>query len=677
MGRKIKFKLNPVPVNQEPTSWVKDGINDIFAHALKNVSPTDKVGVTFSGKNFSVERGSGWLSFRECSKIRASDVWDMISKIFQSNSFGMNTEEFCLAVTSVKLPAGTGNTKKKTNMFNTYEEECIRRRGIVFVKNKDNLCLPWALIIGKSIADKESPSTQKQLQRDIQTSKTQKALQLLVDAKISIPEEGCGIPELRGFQKYFNQYKITVYKYATKGREVIFEGENKTKKINLLYHNNHYNVIKSLTAAFCCGYYCEECHIPYNTRKDHRCQKSCPQCQKTPPCPRTMNEITCDECNRNFRGNSCFDHHKASNSTGKNSVCNILKRCLLCLKSYNGARQHFCMEYFCKQCKTHVEKDHLCYMKPDAKTPHLNSVLYIFYDLESRQEKIVQEEILNAEENVHISEVRLHEPNLCVFQQKCDICIDNMSLQFCQTCKYTLNVIREKEKEENVISRFLKHIFSVRNSFKKVVVLAHNGQSYDHQFILNYILKETHLTPNLIMRGSKIIIMEIGNVRFIDSLNYFPMALSKLPKTFQLSSGLKKGFFPHLFNIKENSNYIGKLPKIEYYSPDTMKSEDREIFYNWYKEHQNDVFKFQQEMLEYCINDVRILTEACLKFRHFFLTQTNVEPFLEAATIASTCNIVFRRNFLQPNTIGLIPKNGYRYIHINIFTINFFFFFLI
>jgi hypothetical protein len=38
------------------------------------------------------------------------------------------------------------------------------------------------------------------------------------------------------------------------------------------------------------------------------------------------------------------------------------------------------------------------------------------------------------------------------------------------------------------------------------------------------------------------------------------MGLSKIPKTLNLKE-LKKGFFPHLFNIPENQNYIGPMPE--------------------------------------------------------------------------------------------------------------------
>ena len=50
----------------------------------------------------------------------------------------------------------------------------------------------------------------------------------------------------------------------------------------------------------------------------------------------------------------------------------------------------------------------------------------------------------------------------------------------------------------------------------------------------------------------------------------------------------------------------------------------------------------------------------CLKFEDQFKQKTGVRPFQVATTIASACNYVFRKNFLKPDSIGLIPYGGYR-----------------
>ncbi|KAJ8914412.1 hypothetical protein NQ315_017506 [Exocentrus adspersus] len=229
--------------------------------------------------------------------------------------------------------------------------------------------------------------------------------------------------------------------------------------------------------------------------------------------------------------------------------------------------------------------------------------------------------------------------------------------KICKKCGVRLQVLRCNDP----ISRFMEFILGQRKIFKQVVVIAHNGQAFDHQFILNYILTSTDLKPELIMRGTKIIMMSLGNVKFLDSLNYFPLSLSKLPQAFGLGAGFKKGYFPYLFNTTANTNYVGPLPPVEYYDPDNMKEDDRIKFLEWYEQNKTDTFDMQKDLVAYCISDVEILTAACLKFRQQMIETGNVCPFTEACTIASTCNKVYRRNFLQPNTIGIIPKSGYRW----------------
>ena len=56
-----------------------------------------------------------------------------------------------------------------------------------------------------------------------------------------------------------------------------------------------------------------------------------------------------------------------------------------------------------------------------------------------------------------------------------------------------------------------------------------------------------------------------------------------------------------------------------------------------------------------------VLRRACLEFQRLFIDITTVDPFDKALTIASACNIVFRKLFLKPRTIGVIPHKGYRF----------------
>ena len=45
--------------------------------------------------------------------------------------------------------------------------------------------------------------------------------------------------------------------------------------------------------------------------------------------------------------------------------------------------------------------------------------------------------------------------------------------------------------------------------------------------------------------------------------------------------------------------------------------------------------------------------------RIFFIL-VKMDPFMQSITIFSICNKVFRKMFLKPDTVGIIPRVGYR-----------------
>ena len=144
------------------------------------------------------------------------------------------------------------------------------------------------------------------------------------------------------------------------------------------------------------------------------------------------------------------------------------------------------------------------------------------------------------------------------------------------------------------------------------------------------------------------------------------MALTDMPQAFW-EIELAKGFFPHLYNRQENqSSGLKHLPDISFYNTDGMKPETRTKFLQWYDQHKLDPFDFQKELLRYCRSDVDILKKCCLRFRSLFMDLTKkenlsgVDPLEKCITIASACNLVFRKNFLKNEAIAIIPLQAYR-----------------
>ena len=206
------------------------------------------------------------------------------------------------------------------------------------------------------------------------------------------------------------------------------------------------------------------------------------------------------------------------------------------------------------------------------------------------------------------------------------------------------------------VGDMLTYMCKPRPWVKKVVAIAHNAKAFDLHFILNraVLLK---WQPELIMNGMKIMCMKMQHLVFLDSVSFLPFPLRKLPGAFGLTAF--KSWYPHLFNTKENMDYVGPIPDVSYYGANDMSESERAEFLAWYEGQRDRVFDNRLVLETYCQDDVTVLRQACRVFRREFAQIGNIDVFQESITIASACNKVLRKRFLQTDTIGLIPKGGY------------------
>jgi hypothetical protein len=238
---------------------------------------------------------------------------------------------------------------------------------------------------------------------------------------------------------------------------------------------------------------------------------------------------------------------------------------------------------------------------------------------------------------------------------------DVTSFSNCSNCGLNERVFSGR----NTMDMFCKWLFSGENN--GATIICHNFKGYDSYPVLKY-LHDNAILPEVITNGSKYMSIKVPvcKIRFIDSLNFIPMALAEMPKAFG-ETEIAKGYFPHLYNKDENQKAVlDHLPDIKYYNPDGMKPEYRSKFLTWYEQHCNDHFNFESELVRYCRSDVDVLRKCCLKFRALFMGLTSkdgiegIDPFAKCITIASACNLVFRSLFLEHESIGIIPPHGYR-----------------
>lgn len=160
----------------------------------------------------------------------------------------------------------------------------------------------------------------------------------------------------------------------------------------------------------------------------------------------------------------------------------------------------------------------------------------MFYDFECFQAKLLVEDTRPKKKNKKQCDSSIkkeHEVNLCVAQQTCDKCRDNDENDIiCEFCGDRMHIFWG----ENIVDNFMNYLGGVNDKFTRIIITAHNAQSYDAHFILRNIYANSGSwklnEDSLIIKGTKIIKIRVGRYSFIDSLNFFNVPLAKLPKLF-------------------------------------------------------------------------------------------------------------------------------------------------
>jgi ferredoxin len=507
-------------------------------------------------------------------QMTSNRVLSEVTKVLQSNENIPLNESFTIDLVAVRQPIGSGKSLKVLD----YNKDSLVKKSIITIRNKDKLCCGRAIAVGQAMADKHPKLKQF---KNGQLIQKQVALKLYKRANV-LPGP-CGLRDISKFQGVLGGYQIVVIDFNARN-SVIYEGPRGSKKIVLYKHGDHFNVInpEKLPAFHGKRFFCEKCKSFYQDYFTHPCTDPCVTCMRKDCTMVSSEKRTCSECFKICRSDACFNHHKKSrklNGLDLPSKCHKSYRCQTCLTIVDRERQdkHQCGESICHICKEFVLSDHLCYMQTEQ--PKAPNDKLIFYDFET--------DFSTGE----------HVVNFAVAQYA-----DGTEFVF---------------KGYDALDKFCLFVFD--RMHEKHTLIAHNSKAFDGVFVQRWLIQNRPTSEmHVIHSGHKIMQLTVKdyNIRLIDSLNFLQMPLSKFPETFGLDkSKYSKGDFPFFYNNPENQNYVGPIPDIKYYSPDTKSEKDRSNLITWHKElcETNYVFDFQKEMYTYCSQDVTILRLCCIK----------------------------------------------------------------
>ena len=595
----------------------------IFHHLIEGVTadmnPNDQVRFILSSDQLQTPIVIPFCSLEE---LTTEKVLSHVEKVVQSNEEFRLNNTVNIDLIRVEIPQGSGKSRVKRNIVDI-RDYLKKKKSVIPINNKDNLCLARALAV--SIARIEQDPQYNHIKDSRWPLQRERAFNLHEAA--NVPLGTCGLDEIELFQQHLVNYQIIVVS-SDHSISIIYPTQppanpDPEKSIYLFYHANHFDVITSLPGFLNKSHFCHRCHKPYDHTTDHMCTGQCRSCRGF-GCVLQGDGILCNECDRVFKNQECYDNHKNPMNGGGKSVCDTIRICPKCGSAMDVRKiregGHICGTK-CSTCKVIYQPkdtDHLCYIQQKEHKEESSYNHLLFFDFECTQEH------------------GIHQPNLCV--------------------------VYDEEKEVGVfqgkdtVKEFCRWLLTPQH--EGCIVIAHNFQGYDSYPIIKF-LNENAIKYKVIYSGAKCVTLtiEMFDIKFIDSLNFIPMSLAKFPKTFAQPE-LCKGYFPHFFNKDENQDYVGPIPCQNDYGADFKKPGEREAFMTWHQEQvdNNYVFDFRHEILKYCRSDVDILAKCCLLYREMFKSKTGIDPFDKATTIASYCMQVYRTRFLEKDTIALLSQ---------------------
>ena len=618
-----KVRFNNVLANRDLLESYESTLK-IFHHLLEEVTegmaPNDQVRFILRSEQLETPIS---LPFMTVEQLNAERVYSELERVIQSNQDFRLNDTVTIDINHVKTPQGSGKSRVKRITLNI-REYLNNKKSIVRINNTDDLCLARALAV--SIARIEKDPKYDQIRHSNRAVQRERAFDLHEAA--NVPLGPCGLNEVALFQQYLTNYQIIVVS-GDHDNSIIYppqsSGTDEKPTISLYFQNNHFDVITKLPGFVNRSYFCHRCHKAYSNTTDHLCSSMCRSCRGF-GCVFEGDGIPCNECDRVFKNQACYDRHKTEPlNGGGRTVCQTIGRCEKCGKTMDVRKirdgGHICG----KKCRTcgvilnQEDNDHKCYIQQLEQEEESSYNQLLFFDFEATQEH------------------GIHCPNLCV--------------------------VHDEEREvalfqgEDTVKQFCQWLLTPEH--KDCIAIAHNFQGYDGYFIKDFLIQNA-IHYDVIYRGAKSLSLTIPmfNIKFIDSLNFIPMALAKFPKTFGQDE-LCKGYFPHAFNKEENQNYIGPIPCQNDYGVNFMKPGEREAFMAWHDEQvaNNYRYDFREEIIKYCRSDVDILRKCCLLYREMFRKETGIDPFNKALTIASYCQEVYRTNFLKKDTIAIFNND--------------------
>ena len=583
---------------------------------------------------------------------RLDELLQKLAGKLNSNEAFNPRDGFSVDVVFVRMP-GKGKGRKKNNPGQRcMDNENKKKRCIIAIQNDDDICCARAIVTMREHCNKDDSNDAFHNFHNMRRGRVIQEHAAIELHRLAGVERGpCGLQELEKFQRYLQPTYQLLVMCRTKPFFLIYKGPPAPKQIKLIKSETHYDGCTSFPSFVNRSYWCALCEkgFDHDDAKHHPCEgRKCKSCSRK-ECPdydRTNHpRILCHFCHYHFYGNNCFDYHRQKN------LCQTHKTCEKCHAEFTvvKGKRHRCGFATCPSCKEMVDIHvHKCYIQPVVDHPEEEDV----GDGQGKKKPLPPPLLIYADIEAMQLPDRQFQPNL-----------------LCYRTSESVNIVTHKGKD--CVCTFLHDLDDAAeipddDRQRTIITIFHNLKAFDGIFIIDELYKQQRSIENQLTVGSKVLCFQSGPLVFKDSLSFLPMPLASFAETFNLTE-LKKGFFPHEFNLPHHQNYMGSIPGIEFFDPDGMSEKKKKELVNWHAEQvrRGVPYDFAREMEEYCKSDVALLQAGCEAFTKEFQSHAGYNPFVQCVTIASACNLYWRKHCLKEKKIAVEPLRGWRGSNVN------------
>uniref|UniRef100_A0A1I8JAK4 DNA-directed DNA polymerase n=2 Tax=Macrostomum lignano TaxID=282301 RepID=A0A1I8JAK4_9PLAT len=475
------------------------------------------------------------------------------------------------------------------------EERHAFSKHYVRITNSDKRCLLRALVVACAYLQFVAKSITKRVWHTIKANsptQTKLVAELQIEAGLYTTLQTVSQAAIRALNRLHpgRDFGVRVYR-AEEANRCIFNLPG-TEILHLHLVEQHFNVVTKLPAFFGSDHYCPKCEMAYD----------CANAEAQPP-------------------------------------------------------EHQCGYAKCPVCKQYDETaTHECFVTPPKAKE--SSAPYVYYDFET-----------------YVDSGKQHRVHLVTAATSCEACPKLFPRPRCSVCgglHSSANCIAGRDLaldftscvSHNDCACGMREFVSVgphsidafycwlTSVFKQgAIAIAHNGSAYDAFLLLGALLNGlAKKKPQVIFQNSRLMYMKCDKITFKDSLNFIPIGLAQFPKALGLGTQLTKGDFPHVFNQPQNWGYVGPYCSIDMYGG--KKNKQHDSIADWLAKQEGQVFNFNKEYLDYCLQDTLILREGCLKYARLIKDICGLDAFVQSNTIAGLAMSVFTTKFMEPNTLG-------------------------